>query len=890
MDHYTRRCISKPSNAKSAQQVLEKSAAEMVKGSTATQRHDSGTFSGNKPKSNGWDALRPKAAKTIPGNSSYLKRNATLVSKSVDEGVQNVQNLPPNIASLDLRGPDATSQILYEQRASQGGNTHRVTPLGEEKKCRLKDLCEEDKAKVAKLIQQVVEAGQEKERFQAEMDETRCSSEERLSKLRLQNQEIISEVASLRSKLGHAFALLRKYQAKVRSMSNAGLSPERDPGSAEAEEGPRAAPKSPSTTWGVPMEISGAGSSDNLAGEDPSGNPKACDDAEPSQSQLQPPSSNALGTGAAVGSDEPPLPPIPTPQAEPRSMLELDSQPLLLQNLSPAEEGNVSAPDGNCGARPAQPPPSRVSVLTVTAGNSTDPEPASLEASSTSGEEVCCQGSPPPIARLRRDQGEQVDVAELDGTAKHDAATQDDRPAGAPSKGHSCAATPGLEATTAGSGAAEEITRCREALCGDASNEPAVLMGLVPAPSESAHVVSKFQLPTRSSLFTTPNPHGVAAVEEPHAAPAPIGGEEGSGDTENVEQIMEDLFARKPCQACPPPAQCAETSQGGAGQPGIPRASGSSAAQAPLRDPSSEKAMVDPSLGKGAVPRNEEDLLDPSLWEGLDIPSPSSSAKINPKPRSGSSALVPRELLPVPSIAPGPAIATAPGLRPSKAENSELMSSLNARASAEFSAWLTEQAERYYATKAGGGPVPDRACPAPLTASWQPSPDSSQGDIEHVEHRSALPMPPRPARLKEGGARPVAMPAGEKRGTTMNSLMLDALNFDQSLLDLVDELETGAAFASSTHSSHVEDSNQHSELAVAPFVETELMALGDVGLHEDHESQQKCRKSARSLVGRGASSAASPTWWQTSVKDCLQENDWVSNILDIEQEEAKCLR
>eukprot|EP00854_Cymbomonas_tetramitiformis_P004355 gene4355-5358_t len=646
----------------------------MVKGSTATQRHDSGTFSGNKPKSNGWDALRPKAAKTIPGNSSYLKRNATLVSKSVDEGVQNVQNLPPNIASLDLRGPDATSQILYEQRASQGGNTHRVTPLGEEKKCRLKDLCEEDKAKVAKLIQQVVEAGQEKERFQAEMDETRCSSE-------------------------------------VRSMSNAGLSPERDPGSAEAE-----------------------------------------------------------------------------------------------------EEGNVSAPDGNCGARPAQPPPSRVSVLTVTAGNSTDPEPASLEASSTSGEEVCCQGSPPPIARLRRDQGEQVDVAELDGTAKHDAATQDDRPAGAPSKGHSCAATPGLEATTAGSGAAEEITRCREALCGDASNEPAVLMGLVPAPSESAHVVSKFQLPTRSSLFTTPNPHGVAAVEEPHAAPAPIGGEEGSGDTENVEQIMEDLFARKPCQACPPPAQCAETSQGGAGQPGIPRASGSSAAQAPLRDPSSEKAMVDPSLGKGAVPRNEEDLLDPSLWEGLDIPSPSSSAKINPKPRSGSSALVPRELLPVPSIAPGPAIATAPGLRPSKAENSELMSSLNARASAEFSAWLTEQAERYYATKAGGGPVPDRACPAPLTASWQPSPDSSQGDIEHVEHRSALPMPPRPARLKEGGARPVAMPAGEKRGTTMNSLMLDALNFDQSLLDLVDELETGAAFASSTHSSHVEDSNQHSEV------------------------------------------------------------------------------
>jgi hypothetical protein len=89
---------------------------------------------------------------------------------------------------------------------------------------RLRDLCEEDKAKVARLIKKAVQHGQERDRLQEELDSLN-SPGGRVDKLRGQNAMIIGEIASLRSKLTNAFALLRKYQAKVHQLSTGAGAP-----------------------------------------------------------------------------------------------------------------------------------------------------------------------------------------------------------------------------------------------------------------------------------------------------------------------------------------------------------------------------------------------------------------------------------------------------------------------------------------------------------------------------------------------------------------------------------------------------------------------------------------------------------------------------------------
>jgi hypothetical protein len=89
---------------------------------------------------------------------------------------------------------------------------------------RLRDLCEEDKAKVARLIKKAVQNGQERDRLQEELDSLNAPGG-RVDKLRGQNAMIIGEIASLRSKLTNAFALLRKYQAKVHQLSTGAGAP-----------------------------------------------------------------------------------------------------------------------------------------------------------------------------------------------------------------------------------------------------------------------------------------------------------------------------------------------------------------------------------------------------------------------------------------------------------------------------------------------------------------------------------------------------------------------------------------------------------------------------------------------------------------------------------------
>jgi len=82
---------------------------------------------------------------------------------------------------------------------------------------RLVELCPEDKARVAKLIQAAMQG--ENFRQQAESAQEKVHDlQTRLSKLREQNEEIIHETASLRSKFTHSLHLLNKFQEKFAAL------------------------------------------------------------------------------------------------------------------------------------------------------------------------------------------------------------------------------------------------------------------------------------------------------------------------------------------------------------------------------------------------------------------------------------------------------------------------------------------------------------------------------------------------------------------------------------------------------------------------------------------------------------------------------------------------
>lgn len=112
----------------------------------------------------------------------------------------------------------------YPTSASGGGGGGDFGGHGMGGGYRLRDLCEEDKAKVARLIKKAVQHGQERDRLQEELDSLNAPGG-RVDKLRGQNAMIIGEIASLRSKLTNAFALLRKYQAKVHQLSTGNGAP-----------------------------------------------------------------------------------------------------------------------------------------------------------------------------------------------------------------------------------------------------------------------------------------------------------------------------------------------------------------------------------------------------------------------------------------------------------------------------------------------------------------------------------------------------------------------------------------------------------------------------------------------------------------------------------------
>ncbi|CAM9941127.1 unnamed protein product, partial [Hapterophycus canaliculatus] len=93
-------------------------------------------------------------------------------------------------AETGVRGPGAMASLAVASAGAGGA--------------RLAELCKEDKAKVARLMQDLVKLREEKGGQKA-----------RLERLRAQNESIVKEVASLKVKFGQSMQLLRKYQSII---------------------------------------------------------------------------------------------------------------------------------------------------------------------------------------------------------------------------------------------------------------------------------------------------------------------------------------------------------------------------------------------------------------------------------------------------------------------------------------------------------------------------------------------------------------------------------------------------------------------------------------------------------------------------------------------------
>lgn len=103
-------------------------------------------------------------------------------------------------------GPDDNAMIGYASPPQD------LPPQGP---VRISDLCDADKSKIAKLIQQVVTLEQEKQQLSTQTKTKTDSYVDRLERLKKQNEVVIHETANLRSKFNQALVLLRTYQEKI---------------------------------------------------------------------------------------------------------------------------------------------------------------------------------------------------------------------------------------------------------------------------------------------------------------------------------------------------------------------------------------------------------------------------------------------------------------------------------------------------------------------------------------------------------------------------------------------------------------------------------------------------------------------------------------------------
>ncbi|GFR46813.1 hypothetical protein Agub_g8450 [Astrephomene gubernaculifera] len=93
--------------------------------------------------------------------------------------------------------------------------------LPQQRTCTLQDLGPEDKQKVAKLLKQVVDLGQEVQQLRQQRDEQARLFAEREQELQEGNRQLHKEYQSLKRKLGQVLLVLRASQAKVNALEAA---------------------------------------------------------------------------------------------------------------------------------------------------------------------------------------------------------------------------------------------------------------------------------------------------------------------------------------------------------------------------------------------------------------------------------------------------------------------------------------------------------------------------------------------------------------------------------------------------------------------------------------------------------------------------------------------
>jgi hypothetical protein len=113
--------------------------------------------------------------------------------------------LPPSPCNAAASTAPCTTPAMVPGGAAQA-HGHPV---------RIMHLCERDKSKVAKLIQQLVKSGSECERLEAQLKAEREAHAERFAKLREQNTKLAAEVAAGRTKLRKSLTMLRAYQERL---------------------------------------------------------------------------------------------------------------------------------------------------------------------------------------------------------------------------------------------------------------------------------------------------------------------------------------------------------------------------------------------------------------------------------------------------------------------------------------------------------------------------------------------------------------------------------------------------------------------------------------------------------------------------------------------------
>mmetsp|Transcript_24299 Transcript_24299/g.39405 ORF Transcript_24299/g.39405 Transcript_24299/m.39405 type:complete len:444 (+) Transcript_24299:156-1487(+) len=144
-----------------------------------------------------------KASKTIMEMESSIKR---LLRENID-----------NLSSLNRDQQFGGSES--PTRLSGGGGQKLYGDddvlLGNENRARIADLCDADKSKIAKLIQQMVKLGQEKESLQIELSRHDNEYKDKLRSLHGENKSLKQKYVQLQNKFAQSLTMLKTYQDKL---------------------------------------------------------------------------------------------------------------------------------------------------------------------------------------------------------------------------------------------------------------------------------------------------------------------------------------------------------------------------------------------------------------------------------------------------------------------------------------------------------------------------------------------------------------------------------------------------------------------------------------------------------------------------------------------------